>query len=148
MISRRTLLKGAAAASVAALVPTLSKRYHRYWIERAPKGRGDYQIYDRPTVQTEGFGLAPLKAEGTSVPFDERHNAPSHPHGVVHLNAHHFPRPSEPYITQDFGNGNVWYSLTGDTHQLVDLERLMHGIEPHTVKQCCTSGPPFELVSC
>jgi len=52
MITRRTLLKGLAAASAAALVPTLSK------------GRGDYQIYDDPIIQTEGFGLAQVKPEG------------------------------------------------------------------------------------
>lgn len=111
MISRRTLLKGAAAASVAALVPTLSKRYHRYWIERAPKGRGDYQIYDRPTVQTEGFGLAPLKAEGTSVPYDDMIDASRWQKNTVHLNAAHFPKPTRPHTVRDFGDGNVWYAL-------------------------------------
>ncbi len=57
-MNKRQFLKGLLASAAAATVTIKTEReLHRH-------------IYDRPTVQTEGFGLAPLKAEGTSVPYD------------------------------------------------------------------------------
>lgn len=57
MITRRNLLKGAAAGVVASAAAATLIRLSS---ERA-KFR---QVYDRPMVQTEGFGLAPIKREG------------------------------------------------------------------------------------
>ncbi len=81
MITRRTLLKGAAAVSAAALGGTL------------------------------GAVLWPYPAKGNVLQ--------AAPPKQLHLNARYYPVPDVPYIATDYGNGNVWYSLTGDeTHSI------------------------------
>lgn len=61
LLSRRTLLKGAASGIVASAAASFSIRSKREQHRR---------IYDRPTVQTSGFGLARVKREGEHVPYD------------------------------------------------------------------------------
>ena len=56
-MNRRRFLKGLAASAAAVTVAIKTEReLHRH-------------IYDRPVVQAEGFGLAPLKQEGSTIGF-------------------------------------------------------------------------------
>jgi len=92
-VNRRLFLKGLCLSAAAATVTLRTK------------GRGDYQIYDDPTVQTEGFGLAPVKAEGTSVLYDR--------HGAVH----HQPRCPcgqyhDDYLKPWIKDEDEWYIMT------------------------------------
>lgn len=42
---------------------------------------------------------------------------------TLHLNALHHPRPTVPHIVCDYGNGNVWYSLTSESAKAMELIR-------------------------
>ncbi len=87
MTTRRLFLKGLCLSAAGATLPLLSEREaHR-------------QIYDDPVVQEVGFGLAPVKAEGTKVAYDQ----PLCPCGQYHDDY----VPSR-YLTDD----DAWYIMT------------------------------------
>ena len=76
MINRRTLLEGLGAASAAAALPL------SHW----------------PQETAGGFGLAQVKAEGTSVPYDP----------AVNPLEHITPLYADPRLTDD----ESWYLMT------------------------------------
>ncbi len=62
MTTRRLFLKGLCLSAAGATLPLLSEREaHRH-------------IYDRPVVQEEGFGLAPVKREGSAMLYEASPN--------------------------------------------------------------------------
>ena len=95
MIDRRLFLKGLALSAAGAAIPLKSEReLHR-------------QIYDDPIVQTKGFGLAPVKREGSSTPYDKYKHVVVE-HGRLYLDGEQQACYLKPWIKDE----DAWYIMT------------------------------------
>ena len=99
MIDRRLFLKGLALSAAGAAIPLKSEReLHR-------------QIYDDPVVQTEGFGLAPVKREGSAMLYEapaDRYRHVVIDHGRLYLDGEQQANYLKPWIKDE----DEWYVMT------------------------------------
>ncbi len=77
------------------------------------------------------FALSHLESVEPYAPCGASALAPVKPEGGewMHLNARYHPKPTVPHFTHDYGDGNVWCSLTPDEHRAMGLNSLLHGVD-------------------